>query len=406
MFIPFSHFLSYGSTDQQTIRSVSDCFQGMIVPGTIAAFQADGTRGFVLSLSAATSVPYAIDPRTPLFQTFIESPKKSHGSLAMVLGLQDEFARDSYIPPAVWTPDRIQEVAERWLEFNTAYLTIQPKAFDKYARRLGRPVVQEQAQGPEWILPPYLTRSANLTRFAEISNELWRESVRAATDPRTAARLRPVVAVDDPRILRDEALSLDRDEVVVWVSDLDEVSLANEVSLGHYARAVRDISDAGVAPFALYGGYFAVALGSLGLTGASHGVGFSEHRSHIELKSSGAAPARYYVERLHRYVPVDLASELWRRRPDLVESFYTGFDGVDPQELDYHDLMQHSVRARWHEIEQVRAYAPADHVTDLRDVHASAVADLEAIRLTEGLRRRANSMLIHLPMWARALEGL
>jgi hypothetical protein len=66
--MPFEHYLSYGSTDQLTARNLTDIYDGLLIPGTVAAFQAEGTRGFVLTLSAAKSKDYIIDPRFPLFQ--------------------------------------------------------------------------------------------------------------------------------------------------------------------------------------------------------------------------------------------------------------------------------------------------------------------------------------------------
>ena len=69
MFDRFSHLLSYGATDQKTVLELLGKYQGLIVPGTVAAFQRQGTGGFVLSLSAtADAPPYRIDPRFPLFQ--------------------------------------------------------------------------------------------------------------------------------------------------------------------------------------------------------------------------------------------------------------------------------------------------------------------------------------------------
>jgi hypothetical protein len=87
MFSGFNHYLSYGSTDQQTMRELSGLYDGLLVPGTIAAFQAEGTKGFVLSLSARSGEPYVIDSRFPLFQGALPKAKKSHIMLAAILGI-------------------------------------------------------------------------------------------------------------------------------------------------------------------------------------------------------------------------------------------------------------------------------------------------------------------------------
>lgn len=403
MFTPFSHFLSYGSTDQQTIREFAGKYDGIIVPGTIAAFQAEGTRGFVLSLSAAEKTPYAIDSRFPLFQSHVETPKKSHLALARILGVEAEILDHHLIRHAFWNLDTVKAVARSWMDFNTAYLTLQPKAFDKYARRLKRPLPQVDAQGPEWILPPYLTIGPSYPGAREVSDLLWAESVTLAAGLGGTTALRRVLAVESVADLASYATSAGNAETVIWVSNLDEQNLNASQELTEYVEQVARISSAGIAPFALYGGYFSVLLRAVGLSGSSHGVGFSEHRNHIELKSSGAAPARYYVQRSHRYFPIDLASELWRRDPRLVESYYEGFRDVDPQELDYHDLMMHSVRARQDEIFRSDGMSVADHISDLQSVQDGYVSDLADIRLTSGLEKRVAGNLAHLPVWRGAL---
>lgn len=404
MFEPFAHFLSYGSTDQLTIRTLSSRFQGMVVPGTIAAFQAEGTRGFVLSLSAADRVPYVIDPRTPLFQNQIESPKKSHLMLADLFGFRETFDRHRQVPLDYWTNETIDRASNAWIGFNTAYVSVAPKAFEKYARRLGKPVVQSDAGGPSWILPPYLTHSRTSVRNLDISVRMWESAATAAAHADVRDLMRPVLAVDEPQLLAQVASRYpDQSEVVVWVSNLDETEPGNAARLAEYAIQVRDLSRSGRVPFALYGGYFAVALRSAGLVGASHGVGFGEHRNHIELKSSGAAPARYYVQRIHRYMPIDLASELWRRDRSLVASYYPEFEDIDPQELDYHQLMIHSVRARADEIARTSSWTTGQHVSALQNDQVQYDADLSKIRLTPGLSRRASLLLGHLPVWSAAL---
>src|SRR5438067_1190570 len=87
MFDAFAHYLSYGATDQQTLRDLAGSYDGLVVPGTIAAYQRQGTGGFVLSLSAtAAAPPYVIDPRFPLFQQRLQAPKQSHFALASLFG--------------------------------------------------------------------------------------------------------------------------------------------------------------------------------------------------------------------------------------------------------------------------------------------------------------------------------
>lgn len=400
MFDGFSHFLAYGSTDQQTLTDLAPSYDGIVVPGTVAAFQAEGTQGFVLTLSASQKKPYLIDPRFPLFQNDLRQPKKSHLSLARVFGLEDVVEEYGAAPLEI-IQERIDQVCARWFEFNTAFRDVTPKAFNKYARRLKRSLPIADAQGPTWIVPPYLIADESPVA-ASISKTAWLRTLAIARNAGHGDRVRPVVAVGNPENLLDASNNLGADEVLVWVSNLDETKSSLH-ELAAYAKNIRSMTLAGVRPFALYGGYFATMLRSVGLRGVSHGVGFSEHRNHIELKSSGGAPARYYVRRIHRYLPVDLASELWRRDRTLVEDLATPFGQADPAELDYHSLMKHSVWARRAEIDAAESLTIHDHVRDLKVSRIDFLAGLEDIRLTAGLKRRSSALVNHLTLWEGAL---
>ena len=92
--VEFEHYLTYGATDQQTVRRLTGEFTGLMIPGTVAAFQREGTGGFALTLSATEAqTPYVIDPRFPLFQQPLDAPKKSHEALAAILGKPDLVSR-------------------------------------------------------------------------------------------------------------------------------------------------------------------------------------------------------------------------------------------------------------------------------------------------------------------------
>lgn len=401
MFSKFSHYLAYGSTDQETLRELTDEYNGLLVPGTVAAYQAEGTRGFVLTLSASVQQPYTIDPRMPLFQYHNSSPKQSHLALAKVLNLDAVISNFGMVPNAGWTRELCNRVVSAWIDFNSDYTQIAPRQFQKYARRLGKKLSTNAARVPDFILVPYLMHTPDFdTRV--INDELWHEALKEAG--KEQHRLRRVVAASDSVDLVKDALSSGQEEIALWMDNLDEVDPTNASRLAQYASAVSEISAAGIQPFAMYGGYFSVALGSVGLAGSSHGVGFSEHRNHIELKSSGGAPARYYMQRLHRYLPIDIASEVWRQRPDLTEARYLGYTNRDPGEYSYHELMKHSVRSRQNEISQVSGRNAIDLANEIRKDYHDLQRGFSSLAVSTPVYRRLEGYLAHLPGWANALE--
>ena len=403
----FEHYLSYGSTDQQTVRDLSRYFDGLVVPGTVAAFQAEGTKGFVLSLSARSSDPYMIDSRFPLFQNQLRSPKKSHVMLADVLGAP-ELIQSSRLPaPSDFTASLIETIADRWLEFNIGFDDVKSKTFDKYAARLNEPVLPEDRQGPTAILPPYTMVGDLNDGWASVSDRIWSASLAQAASRGVSVPLRRVIAATSARVWSQIANGVEYQDLIAWISDLEEFRPESADELYAYGVAIQEASGRGQRVFALYGGFFSVLLARYGLIGSSHGIGFGEHRDYVELPSSGAPLARYYVPRLHKYVPVDVAQVLWIQFPALVECQCDECrDSAPPASLDYHALMRHSVRARNLEIANWAELPTGEAVSQLELDFEEFKAGVARLVAPANITKRANDMYPHLQMWATILGRL
>lgn len=402
LFDSFSHYLAYGATDQQTLRELRQSYTGLLVPATIAAFQRQGTGGFVLTLSAtAEAPPYVIDPRFPLFQQALVAPKKSHAALAELLGDPGLIVTTGEPRAEAFSEDRIAAIARHWVAFNSGYGSKENAAFDKYAKRLGEDVRPEQAQSPEAILAPYFACDGPHDPWWGRS-ALFFERTCAVTEGTLCLR---VVCARHAEAL--EALLEDVDppeQMIVWVSGLDEHNTTAH-ELITYRRAITRAAELGHEPFALYGGFFSVLLGSDGLRGAAHGVGFSEHRNWRELPQSGAPPARYYLRRAHRYVPQDLAQALYNVSADLTACPCPHCDGRPPVALNYHELIKHSVYCRAEEIDEwhgIEADTAADVLSDEYDAQTSQI---RGAALPPRIRTRANGSIAHLPVWVEALRA-
>jgi hypothetical protein len=400
-FDPFSQYLAYGATDQETFRELRASYSGILVPGTIAAWQRQGTGGFVLSISAtAEAPPYMIDPRFPLFQQGLKKPKQSHLALAELFGDED-LVRETDPTPDLFSDDRLAELARRWVEFNREYGFTSNKSFDKYRIRLGGDeVVPGQMQTPEMILSPYFACGGMYDPWWSKSNQLF-ENAKLAADGETVVR---VVCSRENGVLGELLEDIDTAErLVVWVSGLDEHN-ASEGDLVQYRSAIAAASGRGHEPFALYGGFFSVLLGVEGLRGHSHGVGYSEYRRWRELPESGAPPARYYLRRAHRYVPQDLAQAMWDQSPDLTECPCPHCAGRGPINLDYHELMKHSVWCRVEEIDQWYGRQSSDAADHLQSEYGALTAALKTGSLPPAVRGRALANMEHLPEWVKALR--
>ena len=399
--MPFEHYLSYGSTDQLTARNLTDYYDGLLIPGTVAAFQAEGTKGFVLTLSAAKSKDYIIDPRFPLFQNRLPNAKKSHNSLANVLG-DDSLVSDSTPHPDEFDDERCRVIARSWVSFNTGYTTVSSKHFAKYAKRLGREIAPTNSRLPRLILAPYAMASGTDDEWWDVSDRLFNHTVTAAAESSTGLQVHRVVAAKSTAALNELLQLVDGPGVFVWVDNLNELD-SSPNDLISYGRTIRESNDRNVGTWALYGGYFSVVMGRFGLVGSSHGIGYGEYRQWKELPSSGPPPARFYLPRVHRYVSTDLAEFLWSEAPELVNSpVYSG----SPAALDYHDLMAHSVRCRQAEIDESSDMTPTQISESLRETDEEFRLTLNTLTLPSALRRRAIDSHAHLPMWADVIDAI
>lgn len=399
MFVRYSHFLAYSPTDQTTIGTLHGTIDGLVVPGTVASFQRQGTGGFLLALSVgATGVDYTIDPRFPLFQQALPNARKAHESLADLFG--DPSLVSAVNPtPLAFPPGRIDAIAKAWVQFHLGYAGSTSSKFAKYAARLGKPIEPSDARGPKRILAPYFVASGTADPWWKLSNDFFDATVRHAAGMDVVR----VVAATDPTAFGPLVLSVPEDRVVVWVSNLAEHE-ASVSELKEYLDGIRGAVDAGKKCFALYGGFFSVLASSAGLVGSCHGVGQSEHRNWIELPQSGPPPARYYLPRAHRYVSVELAQVLYRANPALVGCTCPECASTPPLGLDYHELMRHSVRCRTDEISSWYAMAAPVMANQLDTDLAGFLSDLQAAPVPSLMRPQAAQMAAHLSEFAAALR--
>jgi len=392
------HFLAYNASDQRTVRELAGRYDGILVPGTVATFQREGTAGFVLSLSATEdSTPYVIDPRFPLFQQPLEDIKKSHAALADLFDDPALIASDLLRLPEFDT-ERVERIAVAWVEFNLEYRTRQSAKFNKYADRLGEEVVVGDATGPQRVLAPYFCVRGSQDPWWDVSAALYEATKEAADGEIEVTR---VLAAQSTDALDEIVEGTSAENVCIWVSGLEELN-STPGTLAEYGEAIGKLQDSGCRSFALYGGFFAVALSAIGLGGCSHGIGYGEYRNWVELPRSGPPPTRYYLPTVHRYARQEEAQQLWQHDPLLVSRDVGG----QPIDLDYHDLMLHSVLARSQEIEDYRSL-------DLTSTIGQLESDMEDFigRVYSGAPNRlligvGDRLTRHLSGWIEALRLL
>jgi hypothetical protein len=235
----------------------------------------------------------------------------------------------------------------------------------------------------------------------------------AAGSPRSNAIV-PVVALDseDPGGLAQILPLLPQQlshTVIFWLTGFDERAepVARLRSLWQivstYSQDYRLIN--------LYGGYFSIMLSLAGLEGFSNGIGFSESRRWPELAASGAAPARYYVPRLHAFLaPGDaqllVDQDSWFACTCEICSEFQIAGRPAIVTLDYHDLKRHFVLARKWEIDFVRDNGLPVVISQLEDAldHAETL-QRAVIERAPGAALPSRFPIAHLAAWKDAASN-
>ena len=394
------HFLAFGHSNQSTFRrtSVQGLYDAISVPGTIATYFQQATGGFVLALNT----PYFLDPRTPLFQANLQVIRASFRTLASAHGpaIHSAVERARAGDIALW--DTIQdecdarEVAESWLEYQRNYVAESSERIDYYAELIGSDI--GDLKRPEFFTSPYWMCTDIQSREWMMTRDMIEHISRTLDSGET---LVPIIAWDrasDREWSRLLDIVLDvRDmgfsESLVWINDFREHDEPIE-ELRNLRNTVSSSASGGIKIGMLYGGYFSLCLGKIGLWSFGNGIGYSESRAFPELASTGGPRPRYYVFGIHRYLPLDIASRFLSDDPDGRLDLPHRL-GEDPATLSHGDLMEHFVLARGAEIS-------ASVGRTMAELSDNLLETADYIRF----RTRSSTLVNveHLRSWGMALE--
>ncbi len=361
------HYLTYHHVSQSFFRTQQEKFDGLIIPLSVAAVFKQGTGGFVLTLKK----PYAIDPRTPLFQADFDrsSIREAHMEMADIHGpmVMQVFPERPLEPPDFKDAD-LREVARLVLQFQKQFAETSNQKVEKYAKLLGEKV-SKTYEPPEFLIPPYFRARSRRDPWYSVSLELARAGAKCKGDD----RLTPVIHIM-PSFPEEEfdgvaADYLDDafDGLIVFVNNLKECEVPTEV-LTNYARFVVTLRTNDRPLMGLFGGYFTLMLRKIGLGSFSNAVGYGEYRD-SGYHEGGQAVRRYYIPRLHRYFTdieaqslLDIVNQGWFKCTCSVCSRKRSVTEFTSQEL-----LDHFLNTRYSELEEARQSSLADLLDRLED---------------------------------------
>lgn len=186
------------------------------------------------------------------------------------------------------------------------------------------------------------------------------------------------------------------------MSGLDELSASSD-GLGAYLTSLSRATAAGKHLFTLYGGFFAVLASAC----RTEWIIARNWLWRVpELSRSGPPPPRYYLARLHRYVARENAQQLWELDEALVGCSCDECSDRQPIELEYHDLMKHSVEVRAEEISEWSPRSAALMITKLEEDLSDFLDRLLAANPTDLMWHRILRSSQHINSWISALRFL
>jgi hypothetical protein len=354
------HYLTYHHVSQSFFRTRQEKFDGLIIPLSVATVFKQGTGGFVLTLKK----PYAIDPRTPLFQADFDrsSIRQAHMEMADIHGpMVMQVFPERPLVPADFKKSNFQEVAGLVLQFQKQFAETSNQKVEKYAKLLGEKV-SKTYEPPEFLIPPYFRARSREDPWYSVSLEL----ARAGAKFKGNDRLTPVVHISQDFPEEEfEAVAADYldaafDGVIVFINNLKECEVPTEV-LTNYARFVEALAVGNRPLMGLFGGYFTLLLRKIGLGCFSNAVGYGEYRD-SGYHEGGQAVRRYYVPKLHRYFTdieaqslLDIVNQRWFKCACPVCAGRRSITEFTSQEL-----LDHFLNTRYSELEDARQSALAD----------------------------------------------
>lgn len=310
--------------EQGLFDAERESYTGVGVGAHVAAIGRTWVSGLLFRLGK----PYFVDPVT---YAFAQDPKivrradelrRSYDGVAEEYGgvVRQYAGKRALRPSDLKTQAAAEDLVAQVIGFQEKVFS-RPGAAQasllEYLAELGETVPGPSS--PTVLIPPYF--------YAGSADDPWHvvniRLAEIALGQVERERVAPVVCVSEHGISSGKAV--DRlvsdysrfSTVFVWVSGLNEQK-ATQSQLLNYSSLVRGLAERGTKPRAFYGGPFSLGLGTVGLTGISPGICYSESKDVAVTPTGGGFPTRYYVPLNRVKVALANAARMFASNADLV----------------------------------------------------------------------------------------
>lgn len=394
----FKFLIRFGvHKDREVLNNLRNYIDGIIVPAHILCYTTNATIAAISYIQKE----YYVDPMTYIFssdnnikdyivvdeKTSTTKFKPSITKLTDEYGLTNIFQKNNY---SALKPDDFDDDLYGSLCANSLNLQLRKvddekgKAFDKYSELLksvGEEYLAQEAENnhqPAFIIPPYFYFKDLNDPWLDINLKLAKT---ISEKNETSIEVAPVIFTNVNN-LSPELLEKYKEykNVFIWVDNFEQkrdITITNSKidEYKKFAEFVKDSKEKEIRLINLYGSYYSILLGKLGLGGICNGIFYGEAKGR-KSAVGGIPQARYYIRDLHEFFGLPEAVPMLKRYKNLIdkdcEDCFKLIDG-DPDNItkflaDHSLAQRHFIYSRRAEIDKVKT----DKITPLVDQLFSA----------------------------------
>lgn len=296
-------------TDGDVFKKLRDYYDGIVIEAHVL----EQYTNFTTSLVSTIKKPFFIDPTHKLVLLSLEGIAEKDWAIKIMEAYKiSECLQEEEIDPELLR-EHLDTFVKAAIKYQRARLSESSGGLELFGVNL-----ESEELKPQVILAPYFLIDGINTESYKLNLEIIEKAIALKDKDKLYAVLALegyLLSKDPNRIISDFAKE-GVDGFCVWISDFREYDEDPKI-LEKYVEFFEELSKVGKPVINLYGGAFSVFIGKLGLIDCVvQGIGYGEHRNPFVQATSGY-PKRYYIPKIHRFVPIHLAQELLAAVPEL-----------------------------------------------------------------------------------------
>lgn len=412
------HFRFAMHRDVPVIHQEKNKLDGLVIPAHILSFQEKATSVFVTSLPEK---PYVIDPMTYIFQHSKSNHLNDKGELrASVKNMCEDYHPDlaekleALASHGSLTPNDLpacDELCENVLRFQLEKVrdAAASSGTDKYRQRYQK----TRATLPRAVIPPYFHFDVPGDDWFQLSLDCAVTTLAISGKTSVAPVIfTPIAALTTTGIQRIVKDYGSFDHVFIWIDNYAEtiVTAANIRAVRQFVKA---LAKKVTRVETLYGGYLMMMSGFDGLSGISHGILYTQHKSFKATPGAGGPSERYYIPIFRGFRSLSQTDLIFHKHPELMCKCSVCSDILDGNPdniiwyIDNPELLRsHFLTVRRQEADNLRSSSSDVEVLQFRETCTKYHSSIAALPNPDAFIAKSQmSGLSYLNEWAEAFSS-